>query len=71
MDRLCTTFEMFAFGPAELLQIEIEHGSQPIDELRAQKRVGYMLSKVMKHVDRFTGKRQIRLAHSFICSQLA
>lgn len=33
IERVHFTFEIFAFGTAELLQVEVEHGSQPVYEL--------------------------------------
>lgn len=46
--------EVLALGPAELLQVEVEHGGEPVDQLRAQERLLDVHRQVLQHVHRLS-----------------
>lgn len=55
-------FEIAAFSTAQLLEIEVEHRAEPINQLFSQERLLDVLSEIAEHFDRFFSQRQIGAA---------
>lgn len=54
--RHCECYlEVLALGPAQLLQVEVEHGGEPVHQLQPQERLLDLHRQVLQHVHRLSG----------------
>ena len=64
--RLAAYLEVFAFGSAKLLKVEVEHGSESVDDFRLEKGLLDALCQVIEHLHRFRGQRQVTAALTLV-----
>jgi hypothetical protein len=64
-------FEVLALGAAQLLQVEVQHRRQPVDELRPQEGLLDVDRQVVEHVDGLPRQGEVRAALSLVRRQLS
>ena len=54
-----THFEVFALGSAKLLEIEVEHGGESVDNFWLKEGLLDAFRQIVEHFHRFRGQRQV------------
>ena len=66
MPQKSAYLEVFAFGSAKLLKVEVEHGGESVDDFRLEKGLLDALCQVIEHLHRFRSQRQITAALTLV-----